>query len=94
MYSTIAYLIDGYWHTRNLFTIEFNPSNIYVLLYNAPAYSNSSICPKLGNQLGSLVHILVFFLSYFALVRSPVLYNDVVCDFFGCFFILVFFNVF
>ena len=40
--------------------IGFNPPHIYVILYGALTYGNSSIFSNLGNGVGTLVHIVIF----------------------------------
>ena len=52
MCSAFESITEGLRHTSYLLTIEFNPSNIYALLYDIPDYGNSFIITNLGNRVG------------------------------------------
>ena len=54
-------LIEGHWRIciLLLFVIEFNPSNVYALLYGAPEYCEIYICPYLGYRIGAYVWLLI-----------------------------------
>ena len=49
--SALTPIIEGYHRNISLFMIEFNPYNIYALLYCALDHGNISISPNLGNKV-------------------------------------------
>ena len=62
MYSALTSLVEDYRRTRYLFllVVGFNPSKVYVLLYVAPMYGNSSMFTNFGKQVGYCVRLLIF----------------------------------
>ena len=60
--------------------IEFNPYNMYDILYGGPTYGDIYICSYLGNKVGDLYGYLYLYNFYYELVLSHILYCCAVCD--------------
>ena len=61
MQISLTSIIEYHWRIRIwwLFTIGFNKSNVYMILYGSPLYCDISICPYLGYFIRAYVRPLI-----------------------------------